>query len=96
MIKTEMPHLIKLAVDKDREVSHIDISDMVSKEFAAHGPKIIEELFCHNMQNTTLNLYPKTSSSTTTKSSDDLQQHLYLNMKAKPQDQTADPEIWEF
>ncbi|GKA27348.1 putative reverse transcriptase domain-containing protein [Tanacetum coccineum] len=45
MIKTEMPHLVKLVVDKDREVSPVDISDKVSKEFAAHGPKMIEELF---------------------------------------------------
>ncbi|GJV16946.1 hypothetical protein Tco_1362269 [Tanacetum coccineum] len=45
MIKEEMPRLVKLAVDKDREVSPVDISDIVSKEFAAHGPKMIEELF---------------------------------------------------
>nr|GEU77477.1 putative reverse transcriptase domain-containing protein [Tanacetum cinerariifolium] len=45
MIKKEMPRLVKLAVDKDREVSYVDISGMVSKEFAAHGPKLIEELF---------------------------------------------------
>ncbi|GJY41156.1 hypothetical protein Tco_0428426 [Tanacetum coccineum] len=56
MIKTEMPCLVKLAVDKDREVSPIDMSDMVFKEFAAHGPKMIEELFRQYMQNTTLNL----------------------------------------
>ncbi|GJX36665.1 hypothetical protein Tco_0248222 [Tanacetum coccineum] len=37
----------------------------------------------------------KTSSSTATTSSADLQQQLYLNMKTKPQDQAADPEIWE-
>ncbi|GJV18332.1 hypothetical protein Tco_1367352 [Tanacetum coccineum] len=37
----------------------------------------------------------KTSSSTTTTSSVDLQQQLYLNMKIKPQDQAADPKIWE-
>ncbi|GKF48407.1 hypothetical protein Tco_0141658, partial [Tanacetum coccineum] len=45
--------------------------------------------------NTTLNLYPKTSSSTATTSSADLQQQLYLTIKAKPQDQEADSEIWE-
>ncbi|GJY26581.1 hypothetical protein Tco_0401307 [Tanacetum coccineum] len=45
MIKEEMPRLVKLAVDKDIEVSLVDISDMVSKEFVAHGPKMIEELF---------------------------------------------------
>ncbi|GJX03861.1 hypothetical protein Tco_0189777, partial [Tanacetum coccineum] len=93
MLKKEMPRLVKLAINKDREVSPVDISGMVSKEFAAHGPKLIEELFRKHMQNTTLNLYPKTNSSTTTTSSADLQQQLYLNMKTKPQDQAADPEI---
>ncbi|GKA55002.1 hypothetical protein Tco_0753951 [Tanacetum coccineum] len=95
MIKTEMSRLVKLAVDKDREVSLVDISDKVSKEFAAHRPKMIEELFRQHMHNTTLNLYPKKSSSNATKSYVDLQQQLYLTMKAKPQDQAADPEIWE-
>ncbi|GJY02079.1 hypothetical protein Tco_0360231 [Tanacetum coccineum] len=95
MLKKEMPRLVKLAVNKDREVSPVDIYGMVSKEFVAHGPKLIEELFRKHMQNTTLNLYPKTNSSTANTSSTDLQQQLYLNMKTKPQDQAADPKIWE-
>ncbi|GKF58507.1 hypothetical protein Tco_0172044 [Tanacetum coccineum] len=95
MLKKEMPRLVKLAVNKDREVSPVDISGMVSKEFVAHGPKLIKELFRKHMQNTTLNLYPKTSSSTATTSSANLQQQLYLNMKTKPQDQAANLEIWE-
>ncbi|GJR76653.1 hypothetical protein Tco_0089018 [Tanacetum coccineum] len=41
MLKKEMPRLVKLAVNKDREVSPVDISGMVSKEFAAHRPKFI-------------------------------------------------------
>ncbi|GJU40482.1 hypothetical protein Tco_1193439 [Tanacetum coccineum] len=45
MLKKEMPRLVKLTVNKDREVSPVDISGMVSKEFAAHGPKLIDELF---------------------------------------------------
>ncbi|GKC90228.1 hypothetical protein Tco_1150877, partial [Tanacetum coccineum] len=73
MLKKEMPRLVKLAVNKDREVSPVDISGM----------------------NTILNLYPKTKSSTATTSSADLQHQLYLSMKTKPQDQAADPEIWE-
>ncbi|GJR08068.1 retrovirus-related pol polyprotein from transposon TNT 1-94 [Tanacetum coccineum] len=77
MLKKEMPRLVKLAVNKDQEVSLVDISGMVSKEFVAHGPKLIEELFRKHMQNTTLNLYPKTISSTATTSSADLQQQLY-------------------
>ncbi|GKB61905.1 hypothetical protein Tco_0918091 [Tanacetum coccineum] len=42
IIKKEMPRLVKLVVDKDREVSHVDVFGMVSKEFAAHAPKIIK------------------------------------------------------
>nr|GEW88022.1 RNA-directed DNA polymerase, eukaryota [Tanacetum cinerariifolium] len=94
MIKKEMPRLVKLEVDKDREVSPVHISGMVSKEFTAHGPKLIEELFRKHMQNTPLNLYPKPSLSTATTSIADLQQQLYLIMKAKLQDQ-ADLDIWE-
>ncbi|GJR60602.1 hypothetical protein Tco_1502764 [Tanacetum coccineum] len=93
IIKKEMPHLVKLAVDKDREVSPVDISGMVSKEFAAHAQKMIEELFCQDMQNTTLNLYPKLRSLTSTTSSGDLQQQMYQTMKAKPQDQATNPRI---
>ncbi|GJW19381.1 integrase, catalytic region, zinc finger, CCHC-type containing protein [Tanacetum coccineum] len=93
IIKKEMPRLVKLVVDKDREVSPIDIYGMVSKEFAAHAQKIIEDLFRQYMQNTTLNLYLKSHSSTATTSSADLQQQLYQTMKAKPQDQATDPEI---
>nr|GEX01862.1 hypothetical protein [Tanacetum cinerariifolium] len=93
IIKQEMPRLVKLTVDKDREVSPVDISGMVSKAFAAHAPKMIKELFRQHIQNTTLNLYPKSSSFTATKSSVDLQQQLYQTMKAKPHDQAADPGI---
>ncbi|GJW91376.1 hypothetical protein Tco_0168929 [Tanacetum coccineum] len=69
MINKEILRLVKLAVNKDREVDPIN--------------------------NTTLNLYPTTSSSTVRKSMADLQQRLYLNMKSKPQDQAADPELSE-
>ncbi|GJU84135.1 hypothetical protein Tco_1291681 [Tanacetum coccineum] len=95
MITQEMPRLVNLAVNKDREVDPINTKDMIAKEFATHGPKMIEELFRKHIQNTTLNLYPTTSMSTTGNSSADLQHQLYLNMKSKPQDQAADPEIWE-
>ncbi|GJW42532.1 hypothetical protein Tco_0071331 [Tanacetum coccineum] len=93
MIVQEMPCLVNLAVTKDREVDPINAKDMIAKEFATHGPKMIEELFRKHMQHTTLNLYPTTSSSTAGKSSAGLQYHLYLNMKTNPQDQAADAEI---
>ncbi|GKC66543.1 hypothetical protein Tco_1099141 [Tanacetum coccineum] len=82
-------------INKDHEVDPINAQEMIAKEFATHGPKMIEELFRKHMHNTTLNLYPTTSTSTAGKSSADLQHQLYLNMKSKPQDQAADPEIWE-
>ncbi|GJQ94154.1 retrovirus-related pol polyprotein from transposon TNT 1-94 [Tanacetum coccineum] len=95
MIKEEMPRLVNLAINKDREVSPINVSEFIAKEFATHGPKMIEELFRKHMQNTTLNLYPITSLSTSEKSSTDLQHQLYLNMKSKSQDQAADLGIWK-
>ncbi|GJR57012.1 hypothetical protein Tco_1499174 [Tanacetum coccineum] len=96
MIVQEMPRLVNLAVTKDREVDPINAKDMIAREFATHGPKMIEELFQKYMQHTTLNLYPTTSTSTLGKSSDDLQHQLYLNMKSKPQDHVADPKYRKF
>ncbi|GJU35109.1 hypothetical protein Tco_1183463 [Tanacetum coccineum] len=95
MITQEMPRIVNLAVNKDREVDPINAKEIIAKEFATHIPKMIEELFRKHMQNTTLNLYPTTSSPTAAKSSADLQQQLYLNMKSRPQDQAANPELWE-
>ncbi|GKB11692.1 hypothetical protein Tco_0845615 [Tanacetum coccineum] len=53
MIKEEMPRLVKLAVDKDREISPVDISDMhltndydVIDDFG--GPKDLEELLIND------------------------------------------------
>ncbi|GKC87765.1 hypothetical protein Tco_1148414 [Tanacetum coccineum] len=86
MIKEEMPRLVDLAVQKDREIASTNVLELISKEFATHGPKMIEELFRTYMQNTTLNLYPTTSLSTAEMSTVDLQYQLYLNMKSKPQD----------
>ncbi|GKE33444.1 hypothetical protein Tco_1452766 [Tanacetum coccineum] len=59
MITQEMPCLVNLAVNKDREVDPINAQEMISKEFATHGPKMIEELFRKHMQNKTLNLSMK-------------------------------------
>ncbi|GKC38273.1 hypothetical protein Tco_1050657, partial [Tanacetum coccineum] len=59
--------------------------------------KKTNEMFKEEMPrlNTTLNLYPTTSSSTSDVSSADLQHQLYLKMKSKPQDQAADLELRE-
>ncbi|GKD46315.1 hypothetical protein Tco_1270960, partial [Tanacetum coccineum] len=42
MITQEMPRLVNLAVNKDREVDPINAKEMIAKEFATHGPKMIE------------------------------------------------------
>ncbi|GJT51522.1 hypothetical protein Tco_0977679 [Tanacetum coccineum] len=80
-------------VTKDREITPTNVPELISKELATHAPKMIEELFQKHMQNTTLNMYPTTSSSTTEISTADLQHQLYLKMKSKPQDQAVDPEL---
>ncbi|GJV65344.1 reverse transcriptase domain-containing protein [Tanacetum coccineum] len=49
MITQEMPRLVNLAVNKDREVDPINAQEMIAKEFATHGPKMIEELFQKHM-----------------------------------------------
>ncbi|GKA31099.1 hypothetical protein Tco_0717404, partial [Tanacetum coccineum] len=98
IIKEEMPRLVKLAVQKDQEIASTSVPELISKEFATHGLKMIEELFRKHMQNTTVNLYPTSStpsSSTATMSTTDLQYQLYLNMKSKYQDQATDLDIWE-
>ncbi|GJZ79778.1 hypothetical protein Tco_0644615 [Tanacetum coccineum] len=73
MINKEMPCLFNLAVNKDYEVDPINAHEMISKEFATHAPKMIEELFRKHTQHTTLNLYITTSSSTAGKLTADLQ-----------------------
>nr|GEZ07620.1 hypothetical protein [Tanacetum cinerariifolium] len=96
MIKEEMPRMVDLTVQKDREIASTSVPELISKEFATHGPKMVEELFRKQMQNTTLNLYPTSSTpslSTATMSTADHQYQLYLNMKSKPQDQAADPDL---
>nr|GEX03277.1 hypothetical protein [Tanacetum cinerariifolium] len=57
----EMLRLVNIVVNNDREVDPINAKEMIAKEFATHGPKMIEEVFRKHMHNTTLNLYPTTS-----------------------------------
>nr|GEV28286.1 hypothetical protein [Tanacetum cinerariifolium] len=84
-----------IVVNKDHEIKPINAQEMMAKEFATYGPKMIEELFLKHMHNTTLNLYPIASLPTAETLSADLQHQLYLKRKSKPQDQAIDPEIWE-
>nr|GEU38258.1 ribonuclease H-like domain-containing protein [Tanacetum cinerariifolium] len=45
MIKEEMPKLVDLAVQKDQENASTSVPELISKDFATHGPTMIEELF---------------------------------------------------
>nr|GEW49377.1 hypothetical protein [Tanacetum cinerariifolium] len=45
MINKEMPRLVNLAVNKDRKVDPINAQELISKGFATHALKMIEELF---------------------------------------------------
>ncbi|GJY80700.1 hypothetical protein Tco_0493451 [Tanacetum coccineum] len=51
MITQEMPRLVNLAGNKDREVDPINAKDMIAKEFVTHGPKMIKDLFRKHMHN---------------------------------------------
>nr|GEZ31986.1 hypothetical protein [Tanacetum cinerariifolium] len=73
MINKEMPRLGNLTLNKDREVDPINAQEMISKEFATHAKQMLKELFRKHMHHTTLNVYPTISSSTTGKSTTNLQ-----------------------
>ncbi|GJZ60924.1 hypothetical protein Tco_0617061 [Tanacetum coccineum] len=95
LIDDNLLRIVVNAIKKERESAQAIVTALISQEFAAHAPKIIEELFRIHMQNTVLNVYPTTSTSNATTSIADLQQQLYLKTKSNLQDQVADPELWE-
>ncbi|GJV69222.1 hypothetical protein Tco_1484731 [Tanacetum coccineum] len=79
LTKDNLPRLVTNVVKKERDASQSVVPALISQEFIVHAPKIIEELFMIHIQNTVLNVHPTTSSSTT--STFDLQQQIYLKMK---------------
>ncbi|GJY97009.1 hypothetical protein Tco_0513919 [Tanacetum coccineum] len=88
--RTDLSSDKAIAEELERESSKAIVSALISQEFVAHAPKIIEELFRIYMQNMVLNVHPTTSTSTATTS--DLQQ-LYLKMKSDLPSQVANPEF---
>nr|GEY89626.1 reverse transcriptase domain-containing protein [Tanacetum cinerariifolium] len=60
LIQDNLPKLVTDVVKKERESSQPAVSAVISQEFAAHAPKIIEELFKIYIQNTVLNMHPTT------------------------------------
>ncbi|GJV50038.1 hypothetical protein Tco_1440250 [Tanacetum coccineum] len=86
LIEDNLPRIVANAVKKERESSQVVVPTLISQEFVAHAPKIIEELFRIHMQNTVLNVHHITSASTAT-TTFDLQQQLYLKVKSDLQAQ---------
>ncbi|GJZ04760.1 hypothetical protein Tco_0538035 [Tanacetum coccineum] len=94
LVKDNLPWLMVDAVKKEREQSKAEVLALISQEFAAHAPKITEELFKIHMKNTVFNVHPTSCASTA--SIPDLQQQLYLKMKYDLQSQVADSKLWNF
>nr|GEV97797.1 hypothetical protein [Tanacetum cinerariifolium] len=86
--------MVNDAVKKNKEIFTDVVPELVSKEFATHALKIIEELFKRHMKNKVLNVHPTVSISTTTTTAD-LKQPLYLKMKTYLHAQGADLEMWD-
>ncbi|GKB95893.1 hypothetical protein Tco_0982030 [Tanacetum coccineum] len=95
LIENNLKPYIAATIIEDRDAFRSEVPDLVSQEFNAQAPKIIEELFKNYVQKNVIQVHPTTTTLTETTSSDDLQQQLYIKMKRSLQDQSNDPALWE-
>ncbi|GJS98293.1 retrovirus-related pol polyprotein from transposon TNT 1-94 [Tanacetum coccineum] len=95
LIENNLKPSIAATIIEDRDAFGLEVPNLVSQEFNAQAPKIIEELFKNYIQSNVIQVYPTTTTSTETTSSVDLQQQLYLKMKRSLQDQANDAVLWE-
>ncbi|GKD88455.1 hypothetical protein Tco_1363962 [Tanacetum coccineum] len=95
LIENNLKPSIAATIIKDRDAFRSEVPVLVSQEFNALAPKIIEELFKNYVQSNVIQVHPTTTISTETTSSAGLQQQLYLKMKRSLQDQANDPVLWE-
>ncbi|GJY02256.1 hypothetical protein Tco_0360408 [Tanacetum coccineum] len=95
LIENNLKPCIAATIIKDRDAFRSEVPYLVSQEFNAQAPKIIEELFKNYVQSSVIQVYPTTTTSTKTTSSADLQHKLYLKMKRSLHDQANDPALWE-
>nr|GEZ05859.1 hypothetical protein [Tanacetum cinerariifolium] len=91
LMEEAISRMVNDAIEKDREISADVVPELVSKEFATHAPKIIEEMFKRHMKNKVLNVRLSIFTTTTV----DLKQQLYLKMKIDLQAQAANLEMWD-
>ncbi|GKC88887.1 hypothetical protein Tco_1149536 [Tanacetum coccineum] len=79
---------------QERDAFQAEVPALISKEFDAQAPQIIEKLFKKYVPHNVIQVHPTTTTSTDTTSSADLQQQ-YSKMKRSLQDQANDPALWE-
>ncbi|GKD56490.1 hypothetical protein Tco_1289877 [Tanacetum coccineum] len=82
LIEYNLKPSIAETIIEDRDAFLSKVLDLVSQEFNAHAPKIIEELFKNYVQTNVIQVHPTATTSTETTSSANLQQQLYLKMKS--------------
>ncbi|GJY12199.1 hypothetical protein Tco_0381508 [Tanacetum coccineum] len=82
LIEDNLKRVMADTVIQERDAFQSEVPALISKEFDAHAPKIIEDLFKHYVQTNVIQVHPTTSTSIDTTSSADLQQQLYLKMKS--------------
>ncbi|GKD05503.1 hypothetical protein Tco_1180477, partial [Tanacetum coccineum] len=95
LIENNLKPSIAATIIEDRDTFRSEVPDLVSQEFNAQPPKIIEELFKNYVQSNVIQVHPTTTTSTETTLSADLQQQLYLKMKISLQYQANEPVLWE-
>ncbi|GJX12431.1 hypothetical protein Tco_0204189 [Tanacetum coccineum] len=66
LMREAISRIVNDTVKKDKEIFSDVVPELVSKEFATHAPKIIEELFKLHMKNKVLNVHPIVSTPTAT------------------------------
>ncbi|GKB33333.1 hypothetical protein Tco_0872734 [Tanacetum coccineum] len=92
---TTIPTPLTNTIIEDHDAFRSEVPSLVSQEFNAHAPAIIEELFKNYVQSNVVYVHPTTTTSTKTKSSATLQYQLYLKMKRSLQDRADDIALWE-
>ncbi|GJV55794.1 hypothetical protein Tco_1456799 [Tanacetum coccineum] len=95
LIEANLKPCIVNTIIEDRDAFRSQVPDFVSKEFKAHAPAIIAELFKNHVQSNVIHVHPTTTTSTETESSANLQYQLYLKMKRNLQDRANDIALWE-
>ncbi|GJR47145.1 hypothetical protein Tco_1315248 [Tanacetum coccineum] len=94
LIEDNLKRVVADTVIQERDAFESEVHALISKEFDAHAPKIID-LLKHYVQTSVIQVHPTISTSIDTTLSVDLQQKLYLKMKSNLQDQANDLALWD-